>query len=207
MGGMLLYASLGRTVSEQDVRRVAIIGSPAIVRPPVALLRSLRFVPDALIPGLNLRFQARLFAFASEWLVTPLHHFVANARNIERGVTRIALVNAVEAVPARLQADLARMAFSDGEIRVDGLEALPALREVTRPVLFFAGAMDRLAPPDSVRHAFETWGAACAGVDKRMIVLGRAAGASADYGHGDLACGREAPREVYEPVRAFLAGV
>lgn len=204
MGGMLLYASLGRTVAEESVRRVAIIGSPAIVRPPVEILRSLRFLPDALIPGLNLRFQARLFAFASEWLITPLHDYVANARNIERGVTRAALVNAIEGVPARLQADLARMAFSDGEIRVDGLEALPMLREVTRPVLFFAGANDRIAPPDSVRHAFETWGAAREGVDKRMIVLGRATGASADYGHGDLACGRDAPREVYEPVRVFL---
>jgi len=204
MGGMLLYASLGRTVPEHDVRRVGIIGSPAIIRPPVELLRSLRFLPDAFIPGLNLRFQARLVAFASEWFVTPLHDYVANARNIERGVTRTALVNAIEGVPARLQADLARMAFSDGEIRVDGLEALPPLRDVACPVLFFAGAMDRIAPPDAVRHAFETWGAAREGVDKRMIVLGRETGASADYGHGDLACGRDAPRDVYEPLRVFI---
>jgi pimeloyl-ACP methyl ester carboxylesterase len=96
-------------------------------------------------------------------------------------------------------------ASADGEIRLEGREVLTRLGSVRIPVLFFAGAADRLAPPDSVRRAFDAWGAAAPAVEKSFVVLGLRQGAQADYGHGDLAIGRHARREIYEPIAEFLA--
>ena len=72
------------------------------------------------------------------------------------------------------------------------------------PVLFMAGAADRMAPPAAVRAAFEAWGTQSRDVNKRFVLLGREHGARGDYGHGDLAIGRHVHDEVFEPIAAFL---
>lgn len=72
------------------------------------------------------------------------------------------------------------------------------------PAVFFAGVADRLAPPESVRAAFEAWGAKT-GADKCFVLLGREHGAHGDYGHGDLAVGQHAREDLFEPIGAFLS--
>jgi hypothetical protein len=37
------------------------------------------------------------------------------------------------------------------------------------------------------------------------VFLAESEGASADYGHGDLAIGRAAKKEIFEPIERFLA--
>lgn len=206
MGGMLLYAALGRTLPVAEVRRAAFVGSPGRVDLPLAPLRLLRFLPRWLFPRLRLRLLSRLIAFAAEWVPsTPLHRIVYNPRNMPRGVAAAALVNMVEDLPAPLLADFAAWAFGDGEIRVAGARALDGLRGVTIPVTFFAGAADGLAPPSAVRTAYAAWGADVPDFgDKHLQVIGVEHGSSADYGHGDLAIGTDVAREVFEPVAAFL---
>lgn len=207
MGGMLLYAALGRTLPVAEVRRAAFVGSPGRIELPLAPLRVLRFLPRWLIPRLRLRVLSRLIAFGAEWVPhTPLHRIVYNPRNLPRGVAAAALVNMIEDLPGPLLADFAAWAFGDGEIRVSGERALDGLRGVQLPVTFFAGAADVLASPAAVRAAYEAWGADVPGfIGKQLHVIGVAHGSSADYGHGDLAIGTEVAREVFEPVVAFLA--
>ncbi|MGK3997218.1 esterase/lipase family protein [Sorangium sp. So ce1024] len=201
MGGMLLYAALGRTVPEQLVRRVVIVGSPGRL---AASARLMRFLPGRLLPGVPLRLMARSVAFASEWLPTPIHHAVANPRNVPPGVTRIALVNCIEDIPAALNADFAAWMASDGEIRVDGERVLDGLASVSAPALFIAGSADRIAPVSSVRAAFDAWGRDHPETPKRFLVLGRDFGAREDYGHGDLAVGAYTGAELFEPIARFL---
>ena len=206
MGGMLLYAALGRTLPPREVRRAAFIGSPGRIELPLSALRLLRFLPRWLIPRLRVRILSRLVAFAAEWVPsTPLHRIVYNPHNMPRGVAASALVNMVEDLPGPLLADFAAWAFGDGEIRVAGERALDGLRGIEIPVLFIAGGADGLAPPSAVRAAYDAWGADVAAFsDKTLTVIGVAHGGSADYGHGDLAIGTEVAREVFEPVAAFL---
>ncbi|AUX20122.1 lipase [Sorangium cellulosum] len=217
MGGMLLYAALGRSVASEQIRRVVIVGSPGRLVAPTRLLpyvpgrllpgvplRLIRHVPGRLLPGVPLRLMARSVAFASEWVPTPLHHAVANPRNVPPGVTRLALVNCIEDIPAALNADFATWLASDGEIRVNGERVLDGLASVAAPALFIAGSADRIAPVSSVRAAFDAWGRDHPESPKRFVVLGRDFGAREDYGHGDLAVGAYTGAELFEPIARFL---
>lgn len=206
MGGMLLYAALGRTLPVAEVRRAAFVGSPGRIELPLAPLRVLRLLPRWLFPRVRVRMLSRLIAFAAEWVPsTPLHRIVYNPGNLPRGVAAAALVNMIEDLPGPLLADFAAWALGDGELRVAGERALDGLRRVEIPVTFLAGAADALAPPSAVRAAYDAWGADVPGfADKELHVLGVAHGSSADYGHGDLAIGTEVAREVFEPVITFL---
>jgi polyhydroxyalkanoate synthase subunit PhaC len=201
MGGMLAYATLGATVPSELVRRVVIVGSPARVRIPLPVLHRLRGLPSWIAPPAPFRVLSHLYAFAVEAFTTPIHRISINPDNVAPGKLRRTMVNMVEDVPASLNRELAKWALSDGKICVDDEPVLPRLATLQQPVRFFAGAADNLAPADAIKPAFEAWGSP----DKHLFVLGTAQGYSADYGHGDLAIGRNAAVEIYEPIRVFLA--
>ena len=204
MGGLLLYAALERTVPQAHVRRVVIVGSPARMKRPWYLPRFLRFVPRVLVPHLPLRLGARAFAFLSEWFATPIHRLVSNPRNVARGMTRLALVDVIEDMPAALNADFLYAMTGDGTVRAFGESITARLPQVTLPVLFVAGSADQLAPPAAVRHAFDLWGRDDPRTVKRFVVLGREYGSKEDYGHGDLAVGANVGDELFPPIARFL---
>ncbi|MCB9598048.1 MAG: alpha/beta fold hydrolase [Sandaracinaceae bacterium] len=205
MGGMLMYAAAGRTVTDASLRRVVIIGSPARVQSPLAMLSVIaRAIPGWLVPTLRLRIVSRFLAFAADVIHTPIHRWIYNPANVEAGTAGYALTNGFVNIPSGLAAELVRFASADGVVSFDGEPVLPALRAITAPALFVAGAADQIAPPDTVQLAFDAWGAD-AGTQKDFRVIGVDGGAAADYGHGDLAVGRFADQDVFDPVVAFLA--
>ena len=204
MGGLLLYAALGRTVPFDRVRRVVIVGSPAQMRRPWFVPRFLRFLPRIFVPHLPLRLGARTFAFLSEWLATPIHRLVSNPRNVAKGMTRLALIDVIEDMPAALNADFLAAMTGDGVLRAFGEPITARLPSVTSPALFVAGSDDRLAPPAAVRHAFDLWGRDAPHTVKRFVVLGRQYGSKEDYGHGDLAVGANVGVELFPPIAQFL---
>jgi len=206
MGGILLYASLGQTLQPAVLRRAVTIGSPARVRPPLAAIARLaRWVPHWIVPTLRLRLASRMFAFAAEWLHTPIHRWIYNVDNIEPGLPARALVNGFVNIPSGLAKELLRWSHAGGDVRFEDTPVTESLRRATTPVLLVAGADDRLAPPESVALAFDAWGADAGDVDKQMRVVGVDQGCAADYGHGDLAIGRFVDQDVFEPVARFLA--
>lgn len=208
MGGMLLYAALANGLPPELLRRVAIVGSPGVVRPPVAIPvpAFVSRIPALVYPTLRFRLAARAGAFAAEWFSSPAHRWVFNPRNVARGVARLSLVNVVMDVPGPLNYDFALFAASPGgRITLDGTPVLDELRNVSAPAIFFAGCADRLAPPDTVRAAFDAWGSALASPEKRFVLLGVEHGHSADYGHGDLCVGANVRTELFEPLAEFLS--
>lgn len=205
MGGMLMYAAAGRFVDADTLRRVVIIGSPASIEPPLAMLSMIaRYVPHWIVPTLRLRIVSRFLAFMSEWFRTPIHHWIYDPDNVDAGMAPYAMVNGFVNIPAPLAAEFVRWAADEGAVRFEGTPVTETLRSVETPVFFLAGAGDRLAPPAAVREAFEAWGED-AGADKSFHVVGLEHGAAADYGHGDLAIGRFAEQDVFDPVSAFLS--
>jgi pimeloyl-ACP methyl ester carboxylesterase len=203
MGGMLLYAALGRTLDVAAIRRVVILGSPGKMVPPLRIVRALARLPRWMVPGMPLRIASRLVAFVAEWMRTPIHALVYNPRNVARGVTAAALMT-IRDVAQPLMADFAAfMAHEDGLLRFGDEDALAGLAHVRIPVRFFAGAGDLIAPPEAVRAAFDAWGADESDVDKQFVVLAESSH-GADYGHGDLAIGQHLARDVFEPSREFL---
>lgn len=207
MGGMLMYACLGRFVAPEKLRRVVIIGSPARIRPPLAMLAKVAgLIPQWLVPTLRLRIVSRFMAFGADLIHTPIHRWVYNPENVDRGVAAHSLVNGFVNIPGGLAAEFVRWSSDGAAVRYGGTPVTETLRAASVPVLFVAGADDRLAPPESVRLAYDAWGAdAGAPPPKRWLLCGVDEGAAADYGHGDLAIGRFAEQDVFEPVGAFLA--
>jgi pimeloyl-ACP methyl ester carboxylesterase len=173
------------------------IGSPGRVDAPHPIVKILRFYPRWLVPPILSGLGAHMFAFLSEWFTTPLHKWVMNPRNFAKSITRAALVNCIQDVPAALAADFLGWVTRDGEIRLEGKRVLDQLANVRIPALFVAGTADHLGTEASVRAGFEAWGKDEPDTPKRFLVL-------EDYGHGDLAMGCHADSELYEPIREFL---
>jgi len=204
MGGMLLYATLGRSLPEAQVRRAVILGSPARVAPIVPLGHLVLALPIWLMPAVPLRLIGRLFAFGSEWFRTPMHALTMNLANMAPGMCRITMVDAMSDVPFALAVEFGQWAYRDGVPRVGERPALQGLETVRVPVHFFVGGGDKLGAPKAVRLAFDAWGRD-AGTQKHWTLLAKSEGFCADYGHTDIAAGRQAPSEVFAPVIAFLA--
>ncbi|MFW6023526.1 MAG: alpha/beta fold hydrolase [Myxococcota bacterium] len=203
MGGMLLYAGIDRTVPASRIRRAVFIASPAFVAPPLGILHVFRRWPNHRIPGLPLRLIARTWAFMVARKAAP--KVFGNRRNVSPVLARTAMVSVIEDVPGPLQADFARWAFADGFIRVDGENVLERLDEVRVPALFLAGPVDTLAPPSSVRYAYEAWGRNHPDVRKEWRLYGRSEGYAGNYGHGDFLVGAHVDTEVFPPITEFLA--
>lgn len=204
MGGMLLYAALGKTIERSAIRKAVFVGSPGRVVPPHRVPRILGRLPRSWVPVLPSGVGARGFAFLSEWLITPLHRMILNPGNMAEGITRLALVDCVEDVPGELLADFIAWATSDGAIRVDGTDVLQGLRQADQPALFIAGAADRIGPASAVRSACDAWGADRVPGNAEFVLMGKRDGAIDDYGHGDLAMGRHVATDLYPRIEAFL---
>ena len=205
MGGMLLYAALtAKYLTFEKLAHVVIIGSPARVGHNVPFRGLVMRFPDAMIPTIPIRFLSRMLAFISELFDTPIHSFVVNPRNLEKGVAQRAMMT-VEDAPSWLAIDFLGWMRAGGIVRVDGKDVVEGLVDATVPALFFVGGVDRLAPEHAVRPAFDAWGSANPAIEKRFVMLSTAAGALGDYGHGDLAFGRHARVDVFDPIEAFLA--
>jgi polyhydroxyalkanoate synthase subunit PhaC len=205
MGGMLLYAALGRWVPSEWIRRAVMIGAPGRIEAPLKVPAWLGRIPVRWVPKLPLRTPGILFAFLSETVDTRLSRVLLNPSNLKPGMIRFALGNCVCDVAGPLHGDFLRWASGDGVLRVDGERVLDRLGDVRIPALFVAGAEDRIAPVQTVRDGYEAWAAGRASTPKRMLVLGREFGAQQDYGHGDLALGAQVRDDLFEPVGDFLA--
>ena len=201
MGGMLLYAALGQSVPQSKINKAVIIGSPILIAPATPLMRWASLLPRFAFPHFRLRWLSVAVAFVVGVWRSPLHKVVCNPDNIEPYVMQRALGNLVADIPAQLNSEFLDIALSDSrELIVDGQNALGNLRGLEVPVLFIAGSADRVAPARSIRPAFEAWGQDT-DCKKQWLLLG---GRNADYGHGDLAIGKDAPQDIYEPIARFL---
>ncbi|MFT5354435.1 MAG: polyhydroxyalkanoate synthase [Polyangiales bacterium] len=202
MGGMLLYGALAAgALSNEQVRHAVLIGSPGRVESPLAGIRILARVPRWCVPRLPLKLYSRALAFAADFVETPLHRLLANPRHLGPGFAARAMINMVEDIPASLAADFARWIAGDGALTLQtGDAVLAGLAHTTIPALFIAGAADHIAPPESVRAAFEAWGCDV-GTPKRFILLDEV---DTPYGHTDLVLGISAARDVFQLVAGHI---
>ena len=78
---------------------------------------------------------------------------------------------------------------------------LAGLSRVTVPLCVVAGSRDRLALPASALEAHER----AASFERCAVVVGPDSGASAHYDHLDLLFGRDAPRDVFPHIVAWIS--
>lgn len=200
MGGMVLYASLGRTLDPRRLHRVLVFASPGDLRPSLLA----RYLPLALTPTVPVRLLMRSVAFASSMTPRFLARYFYNPQNLAPAVLKQSMVDMLEDIPGSLGAEMMRWAAHGGDILIDDERALDGLARIDVPACFFVGSADWLAPVRAVRTAYEAWGRENAHCEKSFLVLGRETGAREEYGHADLLLGARAREEVFEPALCFL---
>ena len=197
-GGMVAYAHLARQPSA-PIRAIAALGTPINFEHQVGVKPFLRAVAPALrLKTIPMRLATRLVApfGLPPW---PIGAYLANADNMEPQVIRQAISNVTADILGGVGRQFLRWITTgrlDGE---DGFDYRARLKDVKVPVLLMAGVNDMLAPPQTVLPTQQLLGG-----PSEYVLLARAHGFSADYGHGDLTLGRKAPDEVFPRVAEFL---
>jgi pimeloyl-ACP methyl ester carboxylesterase len=195
LGAAVGYALLSDPAQAACAASFVAIGGPATYRFQQKYLfhwplRNLRFVKHAFLMRL-------ISPLAGYWRPKLLHH----PENISGEVIRRFLVNAsANFAPDELlqYADwIAHDVFRSIDQRRDYRAELARL---TTPTLFIAGNKDLIAPPPSVKDAYELAGSA----DKRFVVASRGQALDANYGHMDLILGNGAPKDIYPLVAEWL---
>ncbi|MSP91161.1 MAG: alpha/beta hydrolase [Myxococcales bacterium] len=205
MGGIVLYATLGRALPTAWLRRAVTIGSPGRIGHRLPIVNWTGHLPRPLLGRVPLRFLSRLVACAGRRFPTPGERLLLNCANASPAHCRQLMVDAVADLPGPLLHDFARWSAQGGRIGAGTSAALDGLGSVDTPVLFVVGAADWMGFPAFVELAHDAWGRDVGGVVKRWWVRGRATGCAEDYGHCDLAMGVRVEAEVHAPIADWLA--
>ncbi|MGZ4139313.1 MAG: alpha/beta fold hydrolase, partial [Actinomycetota bacterium] len=203
MGGMLGYAGLG--LDERIAKSVAglvTLASPVLFTPVSSSLAHL--FGEGIISVATPVIPQRRALVGMWWLVRSSPRVLnvgMNADNIDRAAFGRALRRFICNVPKQKLHQFMRWQLHGTFASVDGLTDYQAgLRRITVPSLVVAGTVDRLAPPQSVRFAYEE----LASSHKTYREFGVKQGYSADYGHVDLVFGRNAPDEVFPAIADWI---
>ncbi len=204
MGGLISYSVAGSGLRSR-VAGLATIGSPYRFGQGSAMLLALRELAALLgvtgvfdaNPALPVRLIGRhLYKRAalldSSALPMPIRGWVPGG--MEQDVIAEFLRRSFEHTTLAIALDIFKAGRGDGWKSLDGMtEYGTAFELLDRPLLVVAGTEDHLAPPDSVRPAFE----ASRSSDKTYRAF--------PFGHIDLVMGREATTTVWPLVRDWLA--
>ena len=196
VGAVVGYAVLADVVQAAKIRSLVAIAGPASYRFQQKYLfhwplRNLRFVKHA--------FLMRLLApLAGYWRPKILH----NPANIAGETIRRFLVNASASFSPNELLQYSDWIANDQFRSIDHRrDYRKEMAKIATPALFIAGNKDLLAPPPSVKDAFD----AVASADKRFVVASRGHALESNYGHFDLVLGRGASKDIFPLVADWLA--
>lgn len=204
MGGLISYSVAGTTLREK-VRGVVTIGSPyrfgrgsRTLMAVSALASAVRFTglldQNPAVPlrvfGKHLRKRAGLWDLRA--LPVPIRPW--SPGSIERNVLDDYLSRAFDYTSLAVALDIVRAGQDSALKSLDGLTNYGvAFEMLARPLLVIAGTLDLLAPPASVRPAYDL----SRSRDKTYREF--------PLGHVDLVIGREAPVTVWPLVQQWMA--
>lgn len=201
LGGMVAYAYLSQ--GGRGIHAAATLGSPSrldlgtgfegLLVAGGKLLPNRWMIPSSVGAHLAIPFQGVVDN-------GPFQTFFYSAENTTleswKRLMAYGTANVSGAVAAQLVSVISAGAFTcaDGthDFRKD-------LGKVTTPVLVVAARLDRVALTPAVYDAYRALGG-----PKQWLLISRANGAVAEYGHMDLVIGERAPTEVWTPVLEFF---
>ncbi|MCP4643683.1 MAG: alpha/beta hydrolase [bacterium] len=195
LGGMLLYAhdvcAKGEHVAS-GVTLGASLGFDGVEH---------RGMPAVL--GLALRFP-RVLRGLSPWVpfLRPKNVIPVNWANVHPGMGRGDFLHALEYPPPLVAQELDYWATnSEWKMRSGQFDVKANLNKVRTPLLAMYAVSDTFIPLDQAKAFID----ALPGKDKKMVILGKDAGFSADYDHGEMTIGKEGTDEVFPLIVDWLA--
>jgi alpha-beta hydrolase superfamily lysophospholipase len=201
MGGMIFYPYGGTEDGKRSIARAVTLGSMGGL-PDHTWLRYIPFpwTLFARVPHYGVR-ESSAFLLAPlvglGWLVEK--RFL-EPRNIDAAQRRRYFFNGVANSPHALITQFAMMYKTRALKSRDGATDYEALLKNNHvPTLVVAATKDKIASLPLVRKGYDALPGA-----KRWLELGKGAGAARDFGHTDLALGREAARYVWPEIVSWL---
>ncbi|MCB9479276.1 MAG: alpha/beta fold hydrolase [Deltaproteobacteria bacterium] len=200
MGGMILYA-----MAQFDIAK-KIAGGVAIASP--AAFDDLGFFDaiakrDYLLKFFNqidVGFFSRLTVPVVPYLPDLLHRPMLEAANMHLEDTRYVACNVLSTTPVRLLLQFSEW-VKNREVRSrTGYPYQTNLNRVTLPILLLSAKSDLLASPRSVEYAYDH----VSSEDKTYRYFALENEGKADYGHGDIVFGNDAPDEVFPVIRDWF---
>ena len=203
LGGMIMYAYLTQNKGDK-VASVVTIGSPIIEPQPLNLILYEFLRNKALFKAflvINTRTGASGIAPFHRFITTPDAVLLYNSDNIASETVDKVLKNVVEDIPLGVVDQVMEMLRS-GEFKSfdKSISYTDLMGNITTPVMMCCGKADNLAPPESVRYAYQN----VSSEDKQFAQFGRADGYKNDYGHNDLVIGKDARKDVYPNILQWL---
>jgi pimeloyl-ACP methyl ester carboxylesterase len=202
MGGIFAYA-MGGTPWEQKISGgIVAVGSPATFAHQRYLVGLVRL--GSLLAGrsrVRKRWLSHVLAPFSGFFDPPFSELVIAPRSMEGKLIRRLQAHVFEDISAGVMRQFEDWVTSDSLRSLDERrDYRDSMREIRSPVLLIGGSRDRMAPPACMEAAFREIRAE----DKTLLLFGKDRGSRADYGHGDLLLGIEAPNEVFPAIEAWL---
>ncbi len=204
MGGMVMYGYLGR-LRDERIHSFVAVGSPPYFKNDI---RSSQHVYTWITKthGWFGWFPSKtLSLWGSPWAHTQLHasvHTLWNPDNMHPAHAKQAALWLVEDIPFHVALQVASAGPLPGRLApLHGLfDYTQSIAHINTPTLLVAGMLDHLAPPYVMADAY----ALLSSADKTLYIIAKANGASADYGHVDLALGKHAEEDVFKPLIIWL---
>jgi pimeloyl-ACP methyl ester carboxylesterase len=198
----MIYAA--RTGDAAQIASIVAVGSPTrfVDQPNLRRFTAVGWLLSY-FGTVRLSWVAALFSPLGGRMNPRLIKSVMNRDNLEAADLRRGLASATADISRDALRQYADWVHEDElrsmDRRIDYRALLPKLRA---PLLVIMGSADILAPASSVDELLEN----IASPQKARRVAGTASGLSAEYGHADLFYGKEAPREIFPWVSAWLEG-
>jgi polyhydroxyalkanoate synthase len=206
MGGMLAYPFLV-TSNPQLVRSCVTVGAPSIAvvssqihdagMKAIGLIDFIPFIPH----GLSGKALAPFAKYLRKIVERVVGNFFYNPKNMTDETLTCLLANAVENLPVSLVKQIAESYRTKHHQSYYGTFSIrDNLHRIETPTLIIAGAIDSLTPPDDLKYVFDR----ISSRNKEFVVVGRASGASEDYGHVDLILGKNAAQDVFPMIESWI---
>ncbi|MBW0432871.1 alpha/beta hydrolase [Leptospira yasudae] len=204
MGGMIIYSRIG-SLGEKRIANFVAIGSPAIMDPPNSALK--RWTSLTWLMNLWPVVPAETWAGIQGGTGIPFlpqksfEELFWHKPNIESSI-----LSDVKTTSINPGAKNEILQFKDlaesGEIRSldHKISYSNGLKNIKIPTLLIAGRRDKLGMSYSLRYAYDNIGSE----DKTLFIASRSNNHSDDYGHTDLIVGKNADRDVFVPLVAWL---
>jgi polyhydroxyalkanoate synthase len=206
MGGMLAYPFLV-TCDADLVRSCVAVGAPSIALvaskthdlalKAIWMLDYVPFIPYRWLGRAVSPFAGHLRPLIER----AVGSFFYNPRNMTDEALSCLLANAVENMAPSLIKQIGEAYREKHYLSYYKTFSIrDNLHRIETPIQIIAGSIDELTPADDLRFVFDR----ISSRDKEFVIVGKASGATDEYGHIDLILGKNAPRDVYPMIEAWI---
>lgn len=205
MGGMIAYARIG-SYQESRIANLVTVGSPFSFELSTTSLRLWHKVGScttSVFPTVPMGSLAKFNSYMcvdltpKPGLVEILLYPENTDKEVIKASQRYMITNIAkpEALQLKTALELGEFYSIDGKINYT-----ENLKNIQIPTLIVLGRRDHLGFGYTIRLVYEK----IQTKDKQLLIVERAQGASEDYGHGDLFMGKNAPKDVMEPIIQWM---